>query len=217
MSSAPESKHELDRATSAGRSRSGRTSGVGELRVNDSSPASRTGVWVVLAATTMTFAAFTSAMIVRKSSGDWRQLTLPPVLYGITAVMLASSVALECARKYVAAFARGETSKRFTAMVYFWLTLGLGELFLAGLSAAWLKLISEKVYLATGPADAFFYLFTTFCAVHVVGGMGGLIMVFRRFSKPVPALRTSTLNAVSYYWHGMTVLWLGIILLLRAQ
>ncbi len=40
---------------------------TGSLRsVDDSSPASRTGVWVGLAAITMTFVAFTSAMIVRQ-------------------------------------------------------------------------------------------------------------------------------------------------------
>src|SRR5690349_20147810 len=78
------------------------------LRVEDSSPASRTGVWVGLAAITMTFAAFTSAMIIRQgSSYDWQHFTLPAVLYFDTAVLLASSLTLELARKRVTAFLHG--------------------------------------------------------------------------------------------------------------
>ena len=76
--------------------------------VEDSSPASRTGIWVGLAAITMTFAAITSAMVVRQgSSMDWRHFTLPSVLYLDTLILLASSGTLELARKRVAAFARG--------------------------------------------------------------------------------------------------------------
>src|SRR5450759_3110695 len=52
------------------------------LALEDSSPASRTGIWVGLAAITMSFAAFTSAMVVREgASTDWRHFTLPSVLY----------------------------------------------------------------------------------------------------------------------------------------
>ena len=60
--------------------------------VDDSSPASRTGIWVGMAAITMTFVAFTSAMIVRQGSSlDWRHFALPWVLYLDTAILLASS------------------------------------------------------------------------------------------------------------------------------
>src|SRR5437764_13434114 len=61
---------------------------------------SSTGIWVALAAITMTFAAFTSAMIVRQGSGnDWRHFAFPIILYCNTAVLGASSVTLEMARR----------------------------------------------------------------------------------------------------------------------
>ena len=60
--------------------------------VEDSSPASRTGIWVGMAAITMTFVAITSAMVVRQgASMDWRHFTLPSVLYLDTVILLASS------------------------------------------------------------------------------------------------------------------------------
>src|SRR5579871_4526391 len=66
-------------------------------------PPASTGIWVILAAIGMTFAAFTSALIVRKGGAtDWRHFTLPAILYLNTLILLASSVTLEFARKRVA-------------------------------------------------------------------------------------------------------------------
>ena len=63
-------------------------------------PPASTGIWVVLASITMTFAAFTSALIVRQGSAlDWRHLALPNILYFNTLVLIASSIALEMARR----------------------------------------------------------------------------------------------------------------------
>src|SRR5271157_2017976 len=79
----------------------------GDLRrVKDSSPPpASTGIWVVLASITMSFAAFTSALIVRQGgAADWHHLTLPPILYLNTLVLFASSFALEKARRQVGAF-----------------------------------------------------------------------------------------------------------------
>ena len=186
--------------------------------VDDSSPASRTGVWVGMAAITMTFAAFTSAMVVRQgSSMDWRHFVLPSVLYFNTAVLLASSITLEFARSRVRFWTRGLQTQRRIPLLWLYLTLGLGLLFVAGQYAAWLRLKSEGLYLATNPSSSFFYLFTAIHALHVLGGLAGLILVIWRFSKPVPTLQLSTLSTVSYYWHFMDVLWIYLLLLLWAR
>jgi len=191
----------------------------GSLRaVDDSSPASRTGVWVGMAAITMTFAAFTSAMVVRQgSSMDWRHFVLPSVLYFNTAVLLASSITLEFARSRVRFWTRGLQTQRRIPLLWLYLTLGLGLLFVAGQYAAWLQLKSEGLYLATNPSSSFFYLFTAIHALHVLGGLAGLILVIWRFSKHVPTLQLSTLSTVSYYWHFMDVLWVYLLLLLWAR
>ena len=61
-----------------------------------------------LYAITMTFAALTSALIVRKGSSlDWQSFTLPSILYLNTALLLSSSVTLEIARRRVATFMGG--------------------------------------------------------------------------------------------------------------
>src|ERR1700678_1454908 len=85
----------------------------GDLRrVKDSSPPpASTGIWVGLAAITMTFAAFTSALIVRQGTVPLVPITLPPVLYLNTLVIIASSVTLELARRRIAAFMGGLKNK----------------------------------------------------------------------------------------------------------
>ncbi len=87
----------------------------GSLRAIDQySPApSSSAIWVGIAAICMSFAALTSALIVRQgASSDWRHLTLPPILFFSTLVILVSSGTLEVARRHVAAFMTGRASPR---------------------------------------------------------------------------------------------------------
>src|SRR6202008_1780716 len=65
---------------------------------------SQTGVWVAVSAIAMSFAALTSALVVRQGSGaDWQRFALPRILYLDTIILIASSYTLELARKRFAA------------------------------------------------------------------------------------------------------------------
>jgi cytochrome c oxidase subunit 3 len=168
-----------------------------------------------LAAITMMFAAFTSALVVRQGSApDWRHIDLPSILYLNTMVLLASSITLEVARRHEAAYARGLSSHRFPSLLWLYITFGLGIAFVAGQYAAWLKLKSEGLYLATNPSSSFFYVFTAAHAVHILGGLAALSLCIFRLSRRVPTLRRSTLNTVTYYWHFMDILWMYLLVLL---
>jgi cytochrome c oxidase subunit 3 len=188
------------------------------LKAHSPAPAS-TGVWVALAAITMTFAAFTSAMIVRQGSAqDWRHFTLPPVLYLNTLVIIVSSITLEIARRQIASFMGSvqnqNQNKDRAANPALWLyvTLFLGLLFVAGQTFAWMQLRSQGFGLATNVSYSFFYVLTVAHALHVLGGLGGLIRVIAKVHNAV--LRRSTLDATSRYWHFMGALWLYLLLLL---
>jgi cytochrome c oxidase subunit III len=187
----------------------------GDLHValDHSPPPSSSAIYVVLFAITMMFAAFTSALIVRKgSSQDWQTFTLPSILYFNTLLLLASSVTLEVSRRRVAAFMGGLKSHAESPARWLYITLFLGVLFVAGQYAAWSQLRAEGLYLATNPSSSFFYLLTAVHALHVLGGLGGLIYVIRKLSKSV--LRQNQLVATAHYWHFMGILWLYLLLLL---
>ncbi len=185
------------------------------LALGDRSPsASKTGVWVGLAAITMSFAALTSALVVRQGSAtDWLHVTFPAVLYLNTLVLLASSFTLEFARRRFARFAvLGPGDQVPSPLPWFYVTLSLGLLFVGGQFTAWVQLRSQGLYLATNPSSSFFYVLTAVHALHVLGGLGGLIYVSSKLRRSV--LRKNTLDAASHYWHFMDVLWLYLFLLL---
>jgi cytochrome c oxidase subunit 3 len=178
-----------------------------------SPPPSSTAIWVLLFAITMMFAAFSSALFVRKGSSlDWRTFTLPSILYLNTLLLLISSVTLEASRRRVAAFMGGLKSQVESPARWLYITLFLGLLFVAGQYVAWSQLSAEGLYLATNPSSSFFYVLTATHALHVLGGLSGLVRVIRKLSKST--LRRSTLDATSYYWHFMGVLWLYLLFLL---
>jgi cytochrome c oxidase subunit 3 len=187
----------------------------GDLRrVKDQAPPpASTGIWVVLASITMTFAAFTSALIVRQGAAtDWKHLTLPPILYLNTLVLIASSITLEVARRRVGAYMTGARTQAAPPSRWLCITLCLGLLFVAGQYVAWLQLRAQGLFLATNPNSSFFYVLTGIHAIHVSGGLGGLARVIGRLNKSL--LRKSTLDATSHYWHFMGALWVYLLLLL---
>ena len=176
-------------------------------------PPASTGIWVILAAIGMTFAALTSALVVRKGgSNDWRHFTLPSILYLNTLILLASSVTLEVARKRVAAFMAAGRVGIANPARWLYLTLGLGFAFVAGQYLAWSQLRAQGLYLATNPSSSFFYVFTAGHVLHLVGGLGGLMRVIAKLKNS--SLRRTTLDATSRYWHFMDVLWVYLLLLL---
>jgi cytochrome c oxidase subunit 3 len=214
-------KIEIDRLPSHGSSNGGWHNLVpvdGDLRrVKDSSPPpASTGIWVGLAAITMSFAAFTSALIVRQGTAPLVHITLPPVLYLNTLVIVASSFTLEIARRRIAAFMggglAGRASQQENPARWLYITLFLGLLFVAGQTFAWIQLKSQGFGLATNISYSFFYVLTVAHALHVFGGLGGLVRVIAKLNKSV--LRKSTLDATSRYWHFMGALWVYLLLLL---
>jgi cytochrome c oxidase subunit 3 len=173
----------------------------------------RTGVWVALAGISMMFVAFTSALWVREgsSSTDWHHLAIPRILFLNSLVLIASSFTLEIARRRVAAFARGVTSDITVPLQWLYGTFGLGLLFVLGQYKAWLGLRAQGLFLASNPNSSFFYVLTAVHVVHVLGGLGGLLYVIHKLRRPVFALRRSTIDSASYYWHFMGGLWMYLL------
>jgi cytochrome c oxidase subunit 3 len=163
----------------------------------------------------MTFAAFTSAMVVRQGSGnDWRHFSFPIILYFNTAALAASSVTLQTGRRRFAAVSQG-VADAVSAIRALYGTLVLGCVFVFGQYAAWEQLRSEGLYLASAPSSSFFYVFTVLHALHVVGGVFGLFYVISKLHRGV--LRGNTLTAAAQYWHFMGLLWVYLLLLLRMR
>ena len=184
----------------------------------------RTGVWVGIAAISMAFAAFTSALLVRQgATPDWRHFALPPILYFNTVVLLLSSGTMAlAARRLTAAWelAADRPPGAVSAgpgVSWLVLTLALGLLFVGGQLLAWRSLAAQGLYLATNPSSSFFYVFTAAHAVHLLGGIIALGWFLLRVSAGSGAPPERALGAVALYWHFMDVLWLYLLLVLALR
>jgi cytochrome c oxidase subunit III len=171
--------------------------------------ASFTGLLVLLAASVMVFAAFTSAFVVRRGlSNDWASMHKPSILWFNTAVLLTSSGALEIARRALKAHNR----ERFNT----WWTVGagLGLLFLGGQAWAWHQLKDAGVYVASNPSSSFFYVLTATHAVHLVGGVSALLYVAAQAwrLRLGPAKRTA-IDVSAVFWHFLDGIWVYLMVL----
>ena len=175
---------------------------------------SETGVWIGIFAIVMTFAALTSAMIVREGVAlDWQHFQLPKILYLDTVILFFSSWTLETALSKLK-----EGENRFSAgMTWLAVTLALGGMFVIGQVVAWRVLAGQGLFLSTNPSSSFFYVFTATHALHLVGGILGLGYLIYKLNRTRSAARTTGIRATSLYWHFMDGLWVYLFVLLLAR
>ena len=170
----------------------------------------RTGMWLGLAGIVMLFAAFSSALVVRKGLGEgWGSTPVPRILWMNTLALILSSGTLELSRR---ALSR-RLSVRFTSWLY--ATTALGLLFLVGQIAAWRELAARGFYLATNAGASFLYLLTAAHGVHLLGGIMALVYLAIR-AQPIALgwQRRTAVDVTAIYWHFMDGLWIYILILL---
>jgi cytochrome c oxidase subunit 3 len=172
----------------------------------------RLGLWMFLATVTMRFAAFTSAYIVRRSGSDWRHTTLPSVLWLNTAILAASSVALEIAAR------AGTRSRWMAASVWFAAAVMLGFTFVAGQWAAWQQLAAAGVYLPTGPYSSFFFMMTGAHALHVIAALTVLLWgankTWRGDGRRDLRAWSASIGLCRTFWHYLFGVWVYLFVFL---
>lgn len=142
-------------------------------------------------------------------SRDWVPIDLPHILYLNTAVLLASSLTFELARRSISREALNRCVR--------WLaiTLLLGVCFVAGQVVAWREVVARGLFVASNPGSFFFYFFTAAHGLHLVGGFLALtyVIVFAKTLSQRGRQKTAV-SAVAFYWHFMDVLWIYLLALL---
>lgn len=179
----------------------------------------RIGMWVGIGSILMLFTALTSAYIVRAGlpgSNDWQPITMPPLVWVSTALIIASSFTIVAARK---ALARDEMAGYER---WLWVTLLLGVGFIGMQLLAWRQLVGQGVYLASNPHSSFFYVMTGLHGLHILGGVLALTFMVLRVRRQrgtlagrgVDPKRRVATDVLGIYWHFMDGLWVYLLLLL---
>ncbi len=142
-------------------------------------------------------------------SKDWVSIPLPNALYLSTAILLASSVAIEFGRSALRV-RNAEKSARWI------LAAGvMGCAFIAcqifGLAQSSWRGINPN----DNPGAFFFYLLTGTHAVHLIVGMIALLCAgLVTLRKTVSANQQPALDTIAVYWHFVDGLWLYLLTLL---
>jgi cytochrome c oxidase subunit III len=166
------------------------------------------GLGVILVTVAMLFSAFVAALLVRRTGADWTGITLPPLVWFNTALLLVSSAAVERARRAVK---RGAAPRAVQ-----WLSAAamLGILFLAGQITAWQELAARGLPLASGPHAAFFYLLSGTHGAHVLAGVVTLLWTRKRAAAGAYNVSRGGLNHAAIFWHFVGAVWLWLLAIL---
>lgn len=163
----------------------------------------------ILVTVGMLFAAFTTALLMRRTGTDWTPIALPAIVWPNTVLLLGSSIAVELAR---AGVRRGSGDR---AALWLAIASALGVLFLAGQIAAWRMLAARGVLLPTGAHAAFFYMLSGIHAAHVLGGLGALVWTLRRTQRGVYTRASHRgIDHAAIYWHFVGGVWIYLLVLL---
>lgn len=148
----------------------------------------------------LTVAAYLMRMGLHEAMGhgnDWVKMPDPPLLWINSAVLVASSIAWEVAR-------RQDRAKALPAAVAGGL---LGLLFLGGQILLWRHYQAAGYTLSTNPANAFFYLLTALHGCHIVGGLVAA-------GRALLAQNLQNIRLCAIYWHFLLAVWLLLAALL---
>ena len=165
----------------------------------------------LLAVVTSFFGLVLSAYSMRMGFGDWYPLNEPQALWIITGLLAAASVTfhwtLNAARK-------GKTKSLKPGLL---VTGLLTASFLGGQLLVWQQLIASGQYIASNPANAFFFLLTGLHALHILGGLyvwaRATIRVFG--GSDAVAVKES-IELCTVYWHYLLLVWFVLFGLLLA-
>jgi cytochrome c oxidase subunit 3 len=173
-------------------------------------PAVTIGLGVFLVIVGTLFSLLISAYSMRMAMTDWRPLPVPDVLWFNTGLLVASSVALQLAHSAVK---RGRMEDLKLGVLA---GAGFALLFLGGQILVWQQLNAAGYFVASNPANAFFYLLVALHGLHLSGGLVALgrsaNRVWRGNCRRDVVRRSVGLCAA--YWHFLLLIWLIVMALL---
>lgn len=163
-------------------------------------------LWIAMASIIMMFAGLTSAYIVKSSAPNWEEIDTPPLFVFSTAVLIASSLAVQLALR---AFKQRNMS-RYRLLISITAVLGVAFVVLQYFGFRWMW--AHGVTFKGAGQGQFLYVIAGLHVLHVVGGIVALTIMAvqaylgnRRNYNSVPVEVTAT------YWHFVDALWLYLL------
>jgi cytochrome c oxidase subunit III len=177
-------------------------------------PPQKFALWVGIAGIIMMFAAFTSAYVVRRASGNWYEFKLPNIFFVSTAIIILSSVTLH------ASFIAFKKGKEQAYKLLLMATFVLGLAFVITQYMGWIAMDAIGATFTINPSSSFIYVISGLHAAHVLGGMAALtVALTHAYVLPFkPTLRRQQrFDLVVNYWHFVDILWVYLLVFFITQ
>ncbi|MGE8482392.1 cytochrome c oxidase subunit 3 [Pseudomonas sp. FP1742] len=184
----------------------------------DRSQTAKVGLRLFLAVVSSLFFLFLLAFIARSQMADWLPLTDPlaPLanpwpLWVNSAFLVLSCIALQWSRM-------AARQARLDATVMGFVVGGVFAIaFLTGQVWVWQQFVAWGYFVASNPANSFFYLLTGVHGLHLLGGLIAWGITVAKFLRhvPLPQLRVSV-ELCTTYWHYLLGLWFVLFALLTS-
>jgi cytochrome c oxidase subunit 3 len=161
---------------------------------------------VAIGSIVMMFAGLTSAYIVKSNQVNWKPVTLPNVFWVSTAAMLLSSLTLQMALR---SFKQREMNK-YRSLIGATLLLGVAFIVLQwmGFSELWRQQVTFK----GAGAGQFLYIIFGLHALHVIGGVIVLLVMFiKAFAGKIKLYSSVPVEIAATYWHFVDFLWIYLL------
>ena len=166
----------------------------------------RVGLGIFLVVIGGLFALFGSAFVMRMDTEIWSSLTLPPIVWANTVLLILASLFLHGA---AAAAKRGDRQglRRATTIAAL-ATTG----FLLGQLWAWRELTMGGDGLTTSPGASFFYMLSGLHGLHILGGLGALGLLATQSGADLDRLKPG-FGLCAAYWDFLLIVWAGLLVL----
>lgn len=156
------------------------------------------------------------------SAGLWAHETAKlDVGYALanTTILVLSSVTCQFgvfAAERLQSRATGWKPSQWGMVEWFFLTYAMGSVFVIGQIFEYANLVSEHISLSSNSYGSAFYITTGFHGLHVIGGLIAFLLVIGRAFSVKIFTHKEAMSAivVSYYWHFVDVVWIGLFLII---
>ncbi len=112
--------------------------------------------------------------------------------------------------------ATGLSPVKWGLVEWFMISYVMGAIFVAGQVCEYATLVAEGISLSSNAYGSAFYITTGFHALHVTGGLIAFLLVIGKTfaAKKFGHYEATSAIVVSYYWHFVDVVWIGLFLII---
>ena len=166
-------------------------------------------LWVAIASILMMFAGLTSAFIVKSNLVGWRDIKIPKIFLVSTVVIILSSLMIQMSLRSF----RQREMKNYRMLMG--LTVLLGTAFVVlqwmGFKELWDQ--QNITFKGVSGAGQFLYVIFGLHALHVIGGVVTLMILFSKsFFGKTKTYSSIPVEVAATYWHFVDILWIYLLI-----